>query len=160
MPSYRSLPGMRPKWLSRFLGHKWQTVALTVLLAGLTLLSLDWRNLGIAAGCLLGLGLGPDLDLSWTRLGILGRLSLANEYTALFKHRGISHIPVIGTLTRAPVWLLPVLLVCLIGNWPMPWWAIWRVGWGLVLSDFWHIMWDKLSTHVLPRTSTHRAGRR
>jgi len=56
--------------------------------------------LGFVGGTVL---LPPDLDLrrndalrNWGLLGILWR-----PYAAVFRHRGLSHIPIIGTATRA-----------------------------------------------------------
>ena len=64
-----------------------------------------------SAGCLSGVLISPDLDMAnrtvsetvvirW--LGVLGYLWMVlwKPYACLHKHRGISHVPLIGTLTR------------------------------------------------------------
>jgi uncharacterized metal-binding protein len=82
-----------------------------------------------ALGCLAGLVISPDLDLRgisyaewvWTRIPLIGWLLTGIWFTywlvypkLVRRHRGISHVPVIGTLTRV-AYLAP--LVTVIGYW-------------------------------------------
>lgn len=162
MPSFKCLPGIRPIWLSRFLGHKNQTIAISVLCLAGALASWNWKNLFLVAGCLFGLWLSPDLDLSWTRLGLFGKLGFADEYTQLVKHRAkISHTPVIGTAVRVLVVLVPFgLIVFGVTGWVVSWGIVFRAFWGLVIADTWHIVMDQLSSHVFPNTRSVRRGYR
>ena len=157
MPSYANLPGVRPKWLSKFLGHKNQTIAISAILLAVPLLTMDWRDLGFAAGSLVGLWMSPDLDLSWTRLGLLGKLGLADEYTKLFKHRKWSHVPVWGTLTRLPVLGIFVLVIWVLLGVPFPWGIGFKVVWGLVVSDWWHVVLDNAISKLFVRRRSFRS---
>jgi len=159
LPSYTCLPNVRPRWLSRFLGHKNQTIAISILLAVLAVATFTWANLFMAAGALIGLVLSPDLDLSWSRLGLFGKISLADEYTKLFKHRKISHVPVIGTLTRAPVFGIFVAIFFLVTGFKVPWRALWLIFWGMVVGDTWHIALDHIGSNMFTRARTIRSRR-
>lgn len=104
--------------------------------------------------------LSPDMDLNtsdpmknWGVLRLLWR-----PYANLFKHRGISHMPILGTLTRVAYILLLVYVVCAVAN------ALFEMGWelsfknlskvdtqallwglcGLCLPDLFHILADRL----------------
>lgn len=104
--------------------------------------------------------LSPDMDLNtsdpmknWGVLRLLWR-----PYAQAFKHRGISHTPVIGTLTRVVYILLLVYVICAVAN------ALFDMGWelsvknaqkvdrlvivwglcGLCLPDLFHIVADRL----------------
>ncbi len=90
--------------------------------------------------------LHPDMDLarnirlfSWK-----GLLTLPfRPYSYLFRHRGISHIPVIGTLTRV-LWLLG--LFALFG-WVYPHFTssyTWFGIGGLATADFFHVVLDRI----------------
>lgn len=97
--------------------------------------------------------LHPDLDLarnvrlfSWKGLFTLP----FRPYSYLFRHRGISHIPVIGTITRI-VWLIiffGALFYCL--DWAFPNLANWNTSatWfaigGIATADFFHVLLDRL----------------
>lgn len=154
MPNYGYVKNVRPLWLSRFLGHKWQTISVSVVLAVIPVYTQNWQDLAISAGALLGLMIGPDLDLSYSRLGWFGKLSLADEYTTLVPHRAkISHTPFLGTLVRAPVVFLPLILflvlpIMAIANGKLgtslaiPWLVLLKVFSGLCVADTWHIACD------------------
>lgn len=111
-------------------------------------------------GCLLGLLLDPDLDQDTMMtssevrakrilltIPILGHIAFAvwfgwwTVYGLCHKHRGISHTPILGTLTRmlwlAPLWIVlyvrkveidPLMALCLFA--------------GLVISDIGHYLRD------------------
>ncbi len=89
--------------------------------------------------------LNPDLDLAYkTKLfSLRGFLTLPfRPYSRLFRHRGISHMPVIGTLTRV-LWL--AALSWLLLGWTVTDWALlWFALGGLALADFFHILLDQL----------------
>jgi len=104
--------------------------------------------------------LSPDMDLNtsdpmknWGVLRLLWR-----PYANLFKHRGVSHIPILGTLTRVMYILLLVYAICAMAN------ALFEMGWelsiknlkevdqrviiwglcGLCLPDLFHILADRV----------------
>ena len=125
----------------------------------------------LLAGEMLGLLLTPDIDLpgrtheEWRllkRLPIIGKLWLMfwAGYGQGFKHRGVSHWPIIGTATRL-LWLFSPLLLFNLGlaimeglGWAdVYWWpgtgllmvpgAIWLAflaGW--VIQDLFHLLLD------------------
>ncbi len=81
-----------------------------------------WDRLFFALGFLLSTFLvSPDMDMfntyPYRRWGILKFLWL--PYALLFKHRGISHVPVLGTITRVAYMLLVVslLVLLILGSW-------------------------------------------
>ena len=83
----------------------------------------DGSAIGAVIGAVCGYVVTPDIDLATLtreehrmrrRFGFLGRLWVAYwaPYGSMMTHRGISHAPVIGTLTRALYsfwWLIPWL---------------------------------------------------
>ncbi|GAB5411912.1 MAG: metal-binding protein [Chlamydiales bacterium] len=81
----------------------------------------------IAFGTIFSYGtlfLSPDLDLAYQikRTSIRGLLTLPfRPYSRLFRHRGLSHMPFVGTLTRV-VWLSLIILgifyACSMGHEP------------------------------------------
>lgn len=79
-------------------------VASLVLAERAQLIDVSWKEIAIFAGAYLcsSLWLSPDLDLrhnrSRRRWGVLGFLWI--PYTKIFKHRGVSHSLLFGTLTR------------------------------------------------------------
>jgi uncharacterized metal-binding protein len=81
------------------------------------LIAISWEETAIFAGAYLfsSLMLSPDLDLrhnrSRRRWGPLGFLWL--PYTKIFKHRGVSHSLIFGTLTRLGYLGLIALLIAL-----------------------------------------------
>jgi len=97
--------------------------------------------------------LHPDLDLTHNiRLfSLKGLLTLPfRPYSRLFSHRGLSHVPLIGTLTRL-LWLLGFfwLLFWALGwvvpkldwNQPLVWFAIG----GLAAADLLHVLLDQIN---------------
>jgi uncharacterized metal-binding protein len=98
--------------------------------------------------------LHPDMDLARNiRLfSLKGLLTLPfRPYSYLFRHRGISHMPIIGTLTRV-LWLMGfmwLLFSCLdwayphIIDWNQP--LIWFGIGGIATADFFHVLLDKLN---------------
>lgn len=63
-------------------------------------------------------------------------------YGRMFTHRGISHVPVIGTLTR---------LVYFFPAWPVWWWLgdwTWPVVAGIIIADVLHVAADKIVSGV------------
>ncbi len=101
------------------------------------LIALSWREMVIFAGAYLfsSLLLSPDLDLrqnqSRRRWGVLGFLWI--PYTKIFKHRGVSHSLLLGTLTRLGYLGLIALLIAL----------------GLSYFNVWAIPLDALRTFPL-----------
>lgn len=104
--------------------------------------------------------LSPDMDLNtsdpmknWGVLRLLWR-----PYAQLFKHRGFSHVPILGTLTRIVYIVLLVYVLCAVAN------ALFDMGWelsidnlkdidkksvlcglcGLCLPDLFHIVADRM----------------
>ena len=104
--------------------------------------------------------LSPDMDLatsepmhSWGVLRHLWR-----PYAHLFKHRGISHTPVVGTLTRVLYIVLLIYVISAVANvfldlkWKMSldelkrvdrFALAWALG-GLCLPDLFHILADRI----------------
>ncbi len=104
--------------------------------------------------------LSPDMDLArsdpmrnWGLLHFVWR-----PYVQMFKHRGVSHMPVVGTLTRvlyllAVVYILSaVATVCFDLGWKMSIRDLRHVDWtgvgwalcGLCLPDLLHILADRM----------------
>ena len=155
VPNYGYCKNVQPLWLSRFLGHKWQTIIVALVLLVVPLYTGNPRDLAFSAGALLGLKVSPDLDLSWTRLGLFGKLSLADEYTKLIAHRArISHSLFLGTVVRVLVVFVPVVLFLVLPAMAvvsryglllrMPWLDMVKVFSGLVWADNWHVVCDWL----------------
>lgn len=101
---------------------------------------------GFSAAFLYGtLFLHPDMDIAYKTklLSWKGLLTLPfRPYSLLFRHRGISHMPVIGTLTRV-LWLWGLLW--LFFGWITPDWVpLWFVLGGLATADLCHILLDIL----------------
>ncbi len=119
-----------------------------------TVLSTPTDMLSFAAAYIYGtLFLHPDMDLARNiRLfSLKGLLTLPfRPYSYLFRHRGISHVIIIGTLTRV-LWLLGFITLsfsCLgwanpnIANWNQP--LVWFGISGLATADFFHVLLDRL----------------
>ncbi len=111
----------------------------------------------MAAGAATALILGPDLDQPYSmarlrltrRFGVLARV-WCTVYDHLFRHRGLSHTPVIGTLTRLTWLALPLAILaflCYLSPPPIEWGrpVLWWVG-GLMLADTLHAAMDWAST--------------
>lgn len=89
--------------------------------------------------------LSPDVDIAYkTKLfSLKGLLTLPfRPYSYIFRHRGISHIPVIGTLTRV-AWILGFCYLFFGTIWfsPILWFAIG----GLATADLFHILLDRIN---------------
>jgi uncharacterized metal-binding protein len=102
----------------------------------------------LVGGCLAGLVITPDLDQSERRTSLVSVLFY--PYGKMFRHRGVSHWPVIGTLTRVAYVLLPLGAVLYsLGVWRpqslIPEGAWWVLG-GLMLADTLHAIMDVLDT--------------
>ncbi len=112
------------------------------------------------SGCLMGLILDPDLDQDTMmtssevrakrilmRIPILGPIVFAlwfgwfTVYGILTPHRGISHVPVIGTITRV-IWLFPIWILLYLGKVQIPILPAICVFAGLCISDWGHYMRD------------------
>ena len=103
-------------------------------------------------GSVAGLLITPDLDLvqiTYTerlakRIPVLGLLIVASgvPYGLLFRHRGISHHPIWGTLTR---WFYLLLVILF--------WAVWILGFIWLFLPDWvpsiHLSWHPDYTWVL-----------
>ena len=120
--------------------------ATTLLLAGsVYALSATWgyspqEQMLTVSGILTGVVITPDMDLAENFSGE----PFWYLYGRLFKHRGISHWPVIGTLTRMiymAIFLVPALFAFGWGWWLIvqlqgKWFYIWAVG--LMAADALH----------------------
>lgn len=113
-----------------------------------------------ALGCIAGLILSPDLDQpmitdsEWRIIKIpilgwlLGTLWVAFwlPYSFACKHRGISHWPVLGTITRLLYLALPAIGIWWFLGWPPPtlemWLAFVWFGFGLMVADCGHFIRD------------------
>lgn len=122
--------------------------------ATLPLAVADVRYLAVTAGVMTGFVVGPDLDLdglSGAEMRVIRRSRVLGfvwwllwlPYAKLFKHRGSSHWPVIGTLGRALYLLGPPLLGLYLLDVRIPWeWlGLWFCG--LTLADLAHIIADR-----------------
>lgn len=108
-------------------------------------------------GCLLGIPIGPDLDqegisaaewkiIKWTLgLGFLW-LMFWWPYALIHSHRGVSHIPIVGTLGRLLYMAILLIIIWLIlGCKPLPVidpWLLKGLVAGLILSDILHWVMD------------------
>ncbi len=93
--------------------------------------------------------LHPDLDLARNiRLfSLKGLLTLPfRPYSYLFRHRGISHMPLIGTLTRI-LWLLALLYplgyLYPVLSWSQPY--LWFGIAGFAVADLFHVFLDQFA---------------
>jgi len=110
-------------------------VATLALAGGIAIFAPVWPEAALAAtGALAGLLVHPDLDVSGQPYWLL--------YAKTHKHRGFSHVPILGTAERI-AWLLgPPVAAMLIAGMEMPWAAlVWWAG-GLVLADALHTLLD------------------
>lgn len=88
--------------------------------------------------------LHPDLDIAHKikPFSLKGLLTLPfRPYSWLFRHRGISHMPVIGTLTRV-LWIAGLCYLFSIPFFTTP--LIWFMIGGLAISDLFHILLDQI----------------
>lgn len=93
----------------------------------------------IAAGCLAGVFIHPDLDQAETRKGIwYGYWKL---YGRLFPHRGISHWPMIGTMTRILYLAVPIFIFSWVTGYTFDLPAF-KVIFGLMVADAVHAGMD------------------
>lgn len=146
--------------------HITGTLLLTPLTAGLAwhLTGGDVPTTALAsAGCLSGVIISPDLDMAnrtisetvvirW--LGVLGYLWMVlwKPYACLHKHRGISHVPLIGTLTRVGYLAGCYMLMHCVARefyqvdlltWPQQYWQhLLIIFAGLTISDVGHWVLD------------------
>lgn len=134
-------------------GKAHATATITLAACSLPFALLDERALVVGVGVLATLAIDPDLDVNgwgggklrlrklWKPLGWIHR-TYFYPYEVFFRHRGISHWPVVGTLTRILA-LLPWMLVWeKFGS--VPWGAVGLVFIGLCLGDIvCHIMMDR-----------------
>lgn len=150
MPSYRGI-----------LGHKNQTLLLSMSLLAIPATTGDARDLVIPAGCLLGLKISPDMDLNPNALGAIGRLGFVDEYAAMVPHRDkISHTPFASTIIRfVLVFGIPWFVLWLVRFAP-PWWATLRLFAGLALADTLHVLTDYTLTWIKKRLSRFKTRRR
>ena len=145
-------------------------VTATVLLTPLTA-AVAWQltdgdlatTLLASAGCFSGIVISPDLDLGGRTIsevivikwmGALGWLwvLLWAPYARVYKHRGISHVPLLGTATRVLyLALCYVIIHCVLQqfhaidllSWPQAYWQHLAIGVaGLSVSDIGHWVLD------------------
>ncbi len=143
----------------------WRTHDAASLALACSLLYAGARQGHFAEGALLAVGavsaliIQPDLDqpYSMSRLRLTRRFGILAQawctvYDRLFRHRGLSHVPVLGTLTRLTWLVLPLAVLaflCYLSPPPIEWgWPVlWWVG-GLMLADTLHTAMDWGSTAV------------
>ena len=163
MSNYSCMTGVEPKWLSKFLGHRDQTIMIGVLLMTIPLFTGRILDLLFACGAFVGLVLSPDLDLSYNRLGLFGIISFAHVYTKLVPHRtSISHTPLLGTFVRAIVVLVPFgIIICLMTGLTPGFGVVVRLFIGLAWADAWHWVLDWVSSNMVVKRSSYgkRASR-
>lgn len=132
--------------------HKAVTIGIAFGVAGVGVgLGYTASAIAASAGCLFGLWCQPDRD------HVANKSLVWYWYSRVFKHRGISHLPLVGTCTRLAYLSTPFLLawawlegvIWLTGasvpHWTIPQWileiaAYWLTG--LVLSDLGHWILD------------------
>jgi uncharacterized metal-binding protein len=141
------------------------------LLSSLALLPLE-MSIGLLAGGVVGVLITPDIDHHATtreesrwynRSIVLGRAwqIFWSPYPILFRHRGWSHTPVIGTLTRALLIFVQVYILSLVvytttgydissyssmvSDVPLQVWEGLAVGW--ILQDIVHWATDSVTGH-------------
>ena len=111
--------------------------------------------LAVWAGYAAGRVLTPDLDLARSRAQralrpVLPLRALGLAYARLFRHRGLSHWPIVGTLTRALWFMLPfaACAALLFGfHFSFPSLRLIALGFvGLCLADILHIAADVVTT--------------
>ena len=144
--------------------HATASIALAVPCAvAATLYTSDLlAGIGAGMGCLAGSVISPDLDQEsishgeWQivkRTYGMGFLFLMwwYPYALAHKHRGISHLPIVGTLGRVIYLLAPFLILALVLGAdpttipePVRWAAMWAF-WGLAVSDGAHFLMDWLT---------------
>jgi uncharacterized metal-binding protein len=135
----------------------------------------SWAAVALFAGAYLfsSLMLSPDLDLRYNhtrrRWGLLGFIWI--PYTKIFKHRGVSHSLLFGTLTRLGyLGLLAVLIIWGLSYfdlWPLPvaqlasgpidLWLVGILVAGLWLPNILHTLVDHIHG-LLPRRRHRRAS--
>lgn len=94
-------------------------------------------------GMLLGVFVNPDLDIAEKLRGWWG--FIWKIYGKLFRHRGISHFPVFGTLTRVIYIMVPSIVVFYflgIDFWDLPHKFLLFMLAGLCVSDIIHLCLD------------------
>ena len=130
--------------------------AATLTLAGVTyaaaagFTSTPRQQLLSISGVVTGVLITPDMDLAENFSGD----PLWYLYGRLFKHRGISHWPVVGTLTRViylAVFSVPLFIAWgkwgwLVGQIKGRWFWIWLAG--LMAADALHYVMDISSTRL------------
>lgn len=114
-------------------------------------------NIQVSIGLLLGTIITPDYDFDKIyikkiikKIPVLGFLwnLYWYPYSKLFKHRGLSHNVLLGTLTRFLYLSLPILLFCLFNNISFTYIYI-LLGW--YIQDFVHYILDsKLIKKLIP----------
>lgn len=123
----------------------------------------------VAAGCMSGIFLSPDMDVDAGFLGhayvdkYLGKIvgavwrALWWPYAILIPHRSpLSHAPVISTTLRLVYWYTIYVIACIVFKWP-----VWipdfahagLLYFGLVASDVMHYIADIVSTSLKRRKS-------
>lgn len=123
--------------------------ALPLMLGAAQFMTVE-QILASSAGYAIGFIVTPDWDLIHTRSKrIFKHIPIVRQYVNLyariinfgkrpFVHRGISHIPIIGTLTRF-LWLFPLALL------PLPEYVFL----GLAVADFIHFLCDGARIRLL-----------
>lgn len=139
-----------------------------LIVPGMILNPMQVENYCVAGGIALSTFLlSPDLDMDGTEpdkgWGILEKIW--NPYSKLFRHRGISHMPIIGTLTRL-VYLavVPFIFSVILGN--LDRWGFvqsryfWWIVAGIVTGDNLHILSDEIYSRFLKITDKRKWERK
>jgi len=120
------------------------------------------ETLAIEAGVILTLWVNPDTDLK-QRLGPFGAAIGFDDYAKEAPHRGgmtktlwrmkglgrfllMSHLPIVGTLTRVVLLASPWVIVCAMFSLSLVGYAhlVGLMALGMCWSDLWHIVADKV----------------
>ncbi|MBC8550877.1 MAG: DUF2227 family putative metal-binding protein [Candidatus Brocadiales bacterium] len=130
--------------------------------AGIVIMSVGTFSLGIwngwnfttvlytIMGMFLGVFVTPDLDLYENCRGTFW-CWFWKPYGKMFRHRGISHTPIIGTLTRIVyAGIFPAIYIIKNGI-SLPWNILLLILLGLCLSDTLHVIMDRISTWIKVR---------
>ena len=130
-------------------------VGIVIMVAGTTFTGI-WNNwnfttvLFIVLGMFLGVFITPDLDLYDNCKGSFW-CWFWKFYGKMFRHRGISHTPIIGTITRIIyAGIFPAIYI-IRNDVVLPWKVVGLIFLGLCLSDILHVTMDRISTRMKRR---------
>ena len=151
--------------------HFRDSLIATGVVAATTLIATgdSWQALGYTGGAIIGTYLTPDLDLAekdpiypnWAlrKFPVINGVhrGIGFAYGSLMSHRGVSHAPVVGTLTKMiPIFAVIVSALWLLGIHEIPWILTIRVFFGWTVVDFVHIAHDRIHSYGRRRNEPRR----